>query len=212
MPLNLNAATRLLFVGDSITDCDRRNDDERVGFGYVRIVRDWLRARDPANAPVVINAGISGNKVIDLDARWETDVIAQEPDVVSVMIGINDVWHGLVPEWGPGVALEPFIETYRAILTQLRAQKPACRLVLCEPTVISPPAPRQGNDLLQPYVRAVNDLAQDLLADAVVRVHDIFRAAEQARPDIEWTVDGVHPTTAGHTVIARAWLEGTGLV
>ena len=212
MALNLNASTKLLFIGDSITDVGRREDAaEGVGSGYVRRVRDWLRARDPAIAPLVINQGISGNKITDLQKRWQRDVIDQAPDVVSVMIGVNDVWHGLI-DGRSGVDIETFIRTYRQILMELRARRPACRLVLCEPSVISPPAPEQGNEKLEPYVRAVNDLAQDFVADAIVRLHDVFRAAERARPDIAWTTDGVHPTSTGHALIARTWLAATGLL
>ena len=182
-----------------------------MGTGYVRRVRDWLRAADPANAPIVINQGISGNKVTDLQMRWQRDVIDQTPDVVSVMIGINDVWHGLAPDRA-GVDIETFIRTYRTILMELRARCAACRLVLCEPTVISPPAPEQGNELLRPYVRAVNDLAADFVADAVVKTHDVFRSAERIRTDIAWTTDGVHPTSTGHALIARTWLATAGLL
>ena len=207
----INAETRILFIGDSITDCGRREDPGQIGEGYVRLVRDWLASRNPASAPAVINRGISGNKVTDLKKRWKRDVIDEAPDVVSVMIGINDVWHGLSPG-GQGVALEPFVSTYREILMELRGRLPACRLVLCEPTIISPPAPPGGNEALRPYVRAVNDLAQDLLADAVVRLHEVFLDAERARRDIAWTTDGVHPTSAGHTLIARSWLAATELL
>jgi lysophospholipase L1-like esterase len=211
MPLNLNASTKLLFIGDSITDCGRREEAEGVGSGYVRMVRDWLRAADPASGPVVINQGISGNKVTDLQTRWQRDVIDPAPDVVSVMIGINDVWHGLPPR-SAGVDPETFLGTYRHILMELRARCPACRLVLCEPTIISPPAPAGGNEKLGPYVRAVNDLAQDFVADAVVKLHHVFRSAERVRPDIAWTTDGVHPTSAGHALIARTWLAAMGLL
>ena len=203
--------SRWLFIGDSITDCGRREDAEGVGSGYVRLVRDLVRARDPAAAPIVINRGISGNKVTDLKKRWERDVIDEAPDLLSVMVGINDVWHGLFPG-REGVDIETFIVTYREILMELRARRPACRLVLCEPTIISPPAPREGNERLGPYVQAVHQLAGDFLADAVVRLHDRFREAERIRPDIDWTTDGVHPTSSGHALIARAWLETTGLL
>lgn len=211
MALLLGRETRLLFIGDSITDCGRREDPESIGGGYVRLVRDWLAARDPSAAPIVINRGIGGNKVTDLKKRWERDVIDEAPDVVSVMIGINDVWHGLVSD-REGVDIETFIATYREILMELRARRPACRLVLCEPTIISPPAPREGNERLVPYVGAVNQLAQDFLADAVVPLHDRFRAAERNRADIAWTTDGVHPTSSGHALIARAWLETLNLL
>lgn len=212
MPLNFNAQSRLLFIGDSITDCGRREDQaEAIGTGYVRRVRDWLRARDPVNAPSVVNMGISGNKVTDLQNRWQRDVLDHKPDVISVMIGINDVWHGLVPERA-GVEIDAFIRTYRQILMELRARCPSCRLILCEPSVISPPAPPEGNERLQPYVRAVNDLANDFVAEAVVRLHGVFRDAEQKRPDIAWTTDGVHPTSSGHALIARTWLSTIGML
>ncbi|MEO6437488.1 MAG: SGNH/GDSL hydrolase family protein [Tepidisphaeraceae bacterium] len=211
MALTFNAGSRLLFIGDSITDCGRRDDPQGVGEGYVLLVRDWLRSREPTAAPVVMNRGISGNKVTDLKTRWERDVIADAPDVVSVMIGINDVWHGFAPD-GASVEIDAFRSTYREILMELRARRPGCRLVLCEPTIISPPAPQEGNDALRPYVRVVNDLAQDLLADAVVRLHDVFRDAERTRPDIDWTTDGVHPTSTGHALIARTWLAATELL
>jgi len=211
MPLLLNAKTKLLFIGDSITDCGRREDHEHIGDGYVRLIRDWLAARDPQNGPAVMNMGISGNKVTDLAGRWARDVIEQRPDVLSVMIGINDVWHGLVPD-RDGVDVNTFTDTYRQILTELRAQLPACRLILCEPTIISPPSPREGNERLQPYIRAVNDLAQHLLADVTVHLHEVFRTAERMRRDIEWTTDGVHPTPIGHALIAREWLRATDLL
>jgi lysophospholipase L1-like esterase len=209
MPLNFNASSKLLFIGDSITDCGRREDPEAIGTGYVRRVRDWLRAADPANAPIVINQGISGNKVTDLQKRWQRDVIDHAPDIVSLLIGINDVWHGLAPDRS-GVDIETFLRTYRQILMELRARCPACRLVLCEPSVISPPAPAEGNQKLAAYVRAVNDLAADFVADAVVKLHEEFRSAERTRPDIAWTTDGVHPTSTGHALIARTWLSTTG--
>jgi len=211
MGLVLNAATRLLFIGDSITDAGRREDPEGMGTGYVRRIRDWLRARDPENAPHVVNQGISGNKVTDLQTRWKRDVLDQSPDVVSIMIGINDVWHGLIDDHA-GVDVESFVRTYRQILTALRARHPECKLVLCEPTIISPPAAAVGNRDLQPYVLAVNELTKEFDVEALVKLHEPFRRAEQLRPDIAWTTDGVHPTSTGHALIARTWLSSTGTI
>jgi lysophospholipase L1-like esterase len=212
MALQVTAYAKIVFIGDSITDCSRAEDSEGIGFGYVRTIRDWLRARDPVNAPTVINRGISGNKVPDLAARWQADVIDLAPDVLSIMIGVNDVWHGLNPAWRPGVPIEAYIMTYRQILMELRGRLPACRLVLCEPTVISPPAPAQGNDALKPYVQAVHELAASFVADAIVPTHDAFRCAESQRIDIDWTTDGVHPTSTGHALIARTWLAAAELL
>jgi len=179
----------------------------------VRLIRDYLYAKDPAKAPRVINAGISGNKVTDLAARWKEDVLDHKPDVVSVMIGINDVWHGLGSDGtNGGVPIERFVEIYHVILRQLHAVVPNARLVLCQPSVIEPPAPANGNAVLQPYVRAVGELRREFNATAVVPLHAAFVSARKIRPDINWTLDGVHPSSAGDMLIARTWLAETGLI
>src|SRR5690348_8852462 len=95
MALSISRQTKLLFIGDSITDCGRATDKDQLGSGYVRRVRDWLLAEDPVNCPAVINTGISGNRIVHLAKRWQRDVLDHKPDVVSIMIGINDVWHAL---------------------------------------------------------------------------------------------------------------------
>src|SRR5688572_1892936 len=132
MSIQLTAKSKLLFIGDSITDCGRGADPEGLGQGYVRLIRDLLRSKDPATAPVVINTGISGHKVTDLAARWDRDVLAHSPDVISIKMGINDVWHGLADP-SRGVPIEVYTQTYRQILKTLRT---GCRIVLCEPSVI----------------------------------------------------------------------------
>jgi acyl-CoA thioesterase I len=211
MPLELAPGKTFLFVGDSITDVGRRNDPDALGGGYVRMIRDYLLAKDPARAPRVVNTGIGGNKVTDLAARWKDDVIAHAPDVLSIKIGINDVWHGLNNP-GQGVPIERFVEVYHVILRQVHGALPNCKVVLCQPTVIEPPAPQEGNATLQPYVRAINELKREFGAAAVVPLHAAFVNARKARPDVAWTTDGVHPTSAGHMLIARTWLAETGLL
>jgi lysophospholipase L1-like esterase len=211
MAISVTRQTRLLFIGDSITDCGRSTDSEKVGHGYVRIIRDWLAARDPASCPHIINVGTSGNKMPDLQSRWQRDVIEHAPNVVSVKIGINDVWHGLQAERG-GCAIEPFIAGYRDILSRLQSALPGCAVVLCEPSLIDPPQDPRGNESLQPYVRAVHRLAQDFRAECVVPLHTSFVKARSARPDLQWTTDGVHPTDLGHVLIARTWLATVGLL
>jgi lysophospholipase L1-like esterase len=209
MAIQLTSATKVLLIGDSITDAGWKADAEQMGSGYVRLIRDYLRAKDPKNAPQVINRGIGGNRVVDLAARWKDDVLALAPDVLSIMIGINDVWHKLAG-WGAGCPIEEFIPTYRTILTQTKEKLPRCKLVLCEPTVISPPQHAEGNRALQPYVKATHDLAKEFSAEVVVPLHTTFFNAQQTRPDIDWASDGVHPTTSGHMLIARTWLASTG--
>ena len=211
MSIQLTGQTRLLFIGDSITDCGRRTDSQMLGAGYVRIVHDWLLARDPANCPFVINTGISGNKIPDLQKRWDRDALTHKPDVVSIMIGVNDVWHGLFAGRS-GCPIEQFTDVYHDILTRLKVAQPACKLVLSEPSVIDPPQDAQANEILQPYVRTVRDMAKEFAAECVVPLHGAFVEARQARPDVAWTTDGVHPTPIGHMLIARTWLTATGLL
>jgi len=199
------AESKLLFIGDSITDCGRREDPEQIGNGYVRLCHDSLLAASPATAPIVINCGISGNKITDLQKRWQRDVIDLSPDVLSIFIGVNDVWHGFFPG-REGTSIDRFVEGYRDILTRTRDALPACRLILCEPSVIWPPVHDDGNALLAPYVRAVNEMAKRFDGDAIVRLHGAFNDARAARPEVAWTTDGVHPTSVGHMLIARTWL------
>jgi lysophospholipase L1-like esterase len=206
----LTPQTRLLFIGDSITDCDRRKDPEQLGNGFVRLIRDHLAVTRPAALPVIINRGISGNKIPDLQKRWQRDVIDERPDVLSVFIGINDVWHSFAPGRA-GCEIDQYTAGYRDILSRTRGALPNCTLILCEPSVIWPPVHERGNELLQPFVRAVHAMAREFSAASVVPLHDAFNSARAARPDIAWTTDGVHPTSSGHMRIARTWLQATGL-
>jgi lysophospholipase L1-like esterase len=199
------AQTRLLFIGDSITDVGRRDDPEGLGKGYVRLIRDRLLVDSPATAPIVINRGISGNKMPDLQKRWQRDVLVEKPDVLSIYIGINDVWHGLLPD-RTGCDIDDFRSGYDDILTRTRSALPHCTLILCEPSVIWPPVHEQGAEKLAPYIQAVHAAAEKFNTACVVPLHSSFEAARAQRPDIAWTTDGVHPTSTGHMLIAHAWL------
>lgn len=210
MAIRMNPKSRFVFIGDSITDCGRGGEPEGLGNGYVRMIRDSLRAKDPAHAPQVLNRGISGNKVTNLRDRWQRDVIDLSPSVLSIMIGINDVWHGLNPG-GAGVNLEVYRTTYGELIAQVKENHPQCAIVLCEPTIISPPAHAKGNESLRPYVNAVRELAVEQKV-AMAPLHDVFLESAKLRPDIDWTTDGVHPTSSGHMLIARQWLSATGLL
>ena len=212
MALPIESRSRLLFIGDSITDCGRRDDAEAIGQGYVRLIRDYLRAKHPQTAPHVLNLGVSGDTVLDLAARWRNDVLEHAPDVVSILIGVNDVWHRLERVGNGGVAVDRYIEVYAGLLEQMRELRPACAIVLCEPTVILPPSHPRGQSELAAYVDAVHDLAARFGAQATPPLHSAFVAACKFRPDIEWTSDGVHPTSSGHMLIARTWLESTALL
>ena len=212
MALPLSRDSRWIFIGDSITDCGRVACSEAIGSGYVRAIRDWLRASVPALAPQILNKGISGNTISDLKRRWQADVIAQDPQLVSVKIGINDVWHALTGA-GEGSSLERFRDTYAEILGRLRTFLSANRdRSLRTDRHLAASASARGNDLLKPYVATVSDAAVQLGARGVVPLHGIFEKARSARPDINWAPDGVHPSSSGHMLITRSWLACLGLL
>lgn len=139
MTLIFSPHQRILFIGDSITDCGRRNAPHApYGNGYVHLVRAFLLARYPQLGLEIVNHGISGNTIRDLAGRWETDVIAEQPDWLSVKIGINDVWRAISGRLDEAVPLEEYRDTLRGLLERTR-ERTHTRLILMEPYVIAPP-------------------------------------------------------------------------
>lgn len=211
--LHLVKSHKWIFIGDSITDCGRREDPARLGNGYVRLIHDYLLAKAPPDAPRICNRGIGGNQIGHLVERWQDDVISKNPHMVSVMIGINDVWRQLDGQ-APGTPLKEFVTMYEHVIEQTIKACPKVQFVLCEPSVIGPPAPAKGNALLLPYVMAVRELAGNFTdhVAAVVGTHHTCLAAERARPDVQWWPDGVHPSSVGHMLLAQTWLKETRLL
>jgi lysophospholipase L1-like esterase len=137
---------KLLFIGDSITDCGRRDAPHAPwGKGYVHLTRAFLIARYADLGLQIENRGISGNTVRDLDRRWEEDVIAEQPDWLSIKIGINDVWRLIANRLDQHVPLDEYGSTLRRLLDRTKAGTTA-RLILMEPYVIAPPL---GNTLAE---------------------------------------------------------------
>lgn len=207
MAITFNRETRFLFVGDSITDSGRADDPEGVGLGYVRLVRDYIRAKHPQTAPLVLNRARPGEQIADLKARWEQDVVAERPDLVSILIGTTDPLATGPRE--PGHSIDEFRAIYRQILEQTRARLPRCKLVLCEPTALWSRAPVQGDDLLRPYVSALVEMGREYGASAVVPLHAAFVWARRVRPEVAWVAADGRPTSSGHMLIASTWLEET---
>lgn len=205
----LRPGDRVLFQGDSITDCGRGPDANepniRLGSGYAMIAAAWLLVERPKDRLSFWNRGISGNRVVDLYARIRKDVINLGPTVLSVLIGVNDTWH----EFGSrnGVPVPKFERIYRALLSEVREALPEIRLVLGEPFVLrcgvvteawlGEMAERQG---------VVQRLAAEFGA-LLVPFQKVFDEAIHSAPPEYWAADGVHPTYAGHMRMAQAWVE-----
>jgi lysophospholipase L1-like esterase len=203
---------RILFQGDSITDGHRSRDEHPshcLGHGFVYLVAAELGARTPAAAPQVLNRGVSGDKIEDLARRWKRDALALRPDALSMLVGVNDVWHRV--DAGRPFEIDDFARRYRALLAETAAALPALRLILCEPFFLPGPATADRLPLWRRHLADQQELVARLAAEfgaTLVRFQPLFdRAAAQA-PATHWLWDGVHPTPAGHRLMADEWLRG----
>jgi acyl-CoA thioesterase-1 len=196
---------RIVFIGDSITDKGRKKDPLKLGSGYVRIIHDYLTAVYPQLSLKMINEGVSGNRVIDLEKRWTLDVMDHQPQWVSISIGINDVWRQLDAPMGEQVYPDKFEDIYRNLLDQTK-QIPDCRAILMQPTVIKEYPDATGNRLLKPYVDIVNRLADQYYA-ILVPTHLAFINFIKLETDQDLTTDGVHMNSLGDMLMATTWLK-----
>lgn len=203
---------KVVFVGDSITDCGRRDSQAPFGDGYVRQTIDLITARYPERSITYWNEGISGNTVDDLHGRWEQDVLRHKPDWVSVKIGINDL-HRTTPEGAFAYPPEKYEGFYRSILQDVRDHTKA-RLVLIDPFYISAEqtgdsGQREVLQRLPGYLEVVHRLAEEFHA-INLRTHDLFQEQLKYRPAETFCPEPVHPNYAGHLVIAHGLLGKLG--
>ncbi|AEI43283.1 SGNH/GDSL hydrolase family protein [Paenibacillus mucilaginosus] len=196
---------RIVFIGDSITDKGRKKDPLKLGTGYVRLLRDYLIAAYPHLSLRIINEGVSGNRVTDLEKRWTLDVLDHRPQWVSISIGINDVWRQLDSPDMEQVYPQRYEEVYARLLEQVR-EIPGCRPILMEPTVIKEYPESTGNKLLQPYVEAVHRLA-DRYDAILVPTHKAFLDYLRCDTGHDLTTDGVHMNPLGDMLMASTWLK-----
>ncbi|OUM95182.1 MAG: GDSL family lipase [Thermobacillus sp. ZCTH02-B1] len=212
--MKLKQGQKLLFIGDSITDCDRAKPDgeglfDATGRGYVTIVNALLTSVYPELGIRIVNKGISGNTVRDLKARWETDVIEEKPDWVAIMIGINDVWRQFDLPFMPERHVR--LDEYEATLRELvRRTKPLVEgIVLMTPFYIEPNGADAMRAMMDRYGAAVKRIAAEegtLFVDTQAAFNRVLETLYPAA--LAW--DRVHPTQAGHMILARAFLNAVG--
>ncbi|MFD1321034.1 SGNH/GDSL hydrolase family protein [Micromonospora sonneratiae] len=203
-----SAGQRIVFVGDSITDCGRRGRATPYGDGYVNLVRAMVTATHPELGLTWVNRGTSGDTVRNLAARWEEDVIAERPDWLVVKIGINDVWRFFLDQPDRGVPIREYESTLRDLLSRA-VKATGCRLILVEPYLIEPDRGDPQRAQTDDYVRVVQDLAVEF--DAVhVPTQAAFDRVLTSTPAGQWADDRIHPNLPGHAVIAQALLAAIG--
>ena len=195
---------RVVFQGDSVTDCWRgRFNDTDLGSGYAMMAAAHFAAQFPEKQVQFFNRGVSADRVRNLEARWEEDCLALHPDWVSILIGINDTWRRY--DQNDPTPVAAFATTYRAILEATTAQ--GARIIICEPFLLPVSAEQMTwREDLDPKIAVIRQLAQEYRA-WFIPLDGLFARVATRREPIFWADDGVHPSPAGHALIARAWLE-----
>lgn len=196
---------RIVFIGDSITDCGRRDERAPFGDGYMNLVRSLVTARHPELGLTWVNRGISGDTVRHLSNRWEEDAIATAPDWLSVMIGINDIWRRYDGWPADAVPIDEYQATLRGLLREA-IDRTGCRLILADPYLIEPDRTEPQRADTDRYCQVVAGLAEEF--DAYhVRTQDAFDTVLASTSPQDWADDRVHPNLPGHAVIATAYLD-----
>jgi len=205
----IQSGQKIVLIGDSITDCGRRDQFPPLGNGYVSMAANLATAKYPDRNIEWVNKGISGDIVQGLAERWTRDVLEEKPDWASIAIGINNVArdHGANRDLNEG--LRDFEESYHWILNESREETSA-KLIMFEIFYVREEDQLRREFKIAPYNEIIHRLAAEY--DAIlVPVNSAFEQAVSARPGYPWTSgDGVHPLAVGHTLIALAFLETLG--
>lgn len=199
---------RVLFQGDSITDSWRdKENNMNLGTGYADLVSAQLGI-DKMGEYEFLNRGISGNRVVDLLARVKCDMINLAPDYMSILIGINDVWHEIACQ--NGVSEERFENLYNMLIEEVKEALPNIKLMILEPFVLKGEATeehweefRNGAEKRAAAAKRVAEKNNIVFVPLMKR----FDEAAKKQPDSYWLFDGVHPTPAGHELIKREWIK-----
>ena len=207
-------AKRILFQGDSITDCGRNKQDfYNMGGGYPNLIKGQLGADKP-NEYEFINRGVSGNRIVDLYARIKADFINLNPDYASIFIGVNDAWHEINNQ--NGVDTEKFEKIYCMLIDEIKAACPNLKLMIISPYVVEGSATCNTDEIPNRLERFKNDVGEKAAVCKkiaqkyslpLIELQPIFDEACKSAPPSHWTWDGVHPSICGHELIKRIWLK-----
>ena len=214
--LSLTNNSVILFQGDSITDAGREknrelaNNAQSFGQGYAFLAASQMLEKLAEKQLNIYNRGISGNKVHQLADRWDKDCLALKPDVLSILIGVNDYWHTRGGNYNGTV--EIYENDYRELLKRTKQDLPNVQLVLCGPFYIleTTAVDESWIEPMKKYQAAARKIADEF--DALwVPFQKVFDEAIKHADGKYWAADGVQPTMAGSQLMAQAWLKVVGL-
>ena len=201
----------IVFQGDSITDAGRdrgnyyANQGRGMGQGYVYQIVSELLGAMPDERWQCYNRGISGHKVFQLADRWDIDCLYLKPEILSILIGVNDYWHGLNGRYD-GTA-ETYEDDFRKLLLRTKEALPEVKLMIGEPFAVA--GGTAIDDRWQPF-DAYRSIAKELALEfdaAFIPYHSVFAEALSIAPVEYWCPDGVHPSIAGAHLMKKAWME-----
>jgi lysophospholipase L1-like esterase len=210
--VEINKDDVILFQGDSITDAGRKKDDSTInaaaalGSGYAMIAASDILYKYAEKNVKIYNRGISGNKVYQLAERWDKDCLDLKPNVLSILIGVNDFWHKILGRYDG--TIETYRNDFKALLDRTKQKLPGVRLIIGEPYAVKgiKAVDEKWYPEFNEYRAAAKEIAQ--LYDAVfIPYQAIYDKAQKEAPGVYWTGDGVHPTLAGANLMAHAWME-----
>lgn len=205
----------ILFQGDSITDSgrDRNNDFYNLGFGYPTLVKAELGCKYP-NEYEFHNKGVSGDKIFNVYARSAMDIFNINPDYMSILIGVNDVWHGL--DIGRNTGTERFEDVYDLMIRDIMKTMPQTKLMIMEPFALKGTATDNTEtqpDRLEKFLGKTKEAAAAAKRIAekynlvFIPLQSVFDEACKIAPENYWLIDGVHPTAMGHNLIKTEWIK-----
>lgn len=210
--ITIEAGDTILFQGDSITDAGRDRDEmssnnsKALGRGYAFLAASELMYKHPEKDLKLYNKGISGNKVFQLAERWEKDCLDLKPDVLSILIGVNDYWH--MHNGNYDGTIDTYRNDFRGLLERTKKQLPNLKLIIAEPFAVTGIKAVDASwfPAFTAYRKAAKEIA-DQFGAAFLPYQSIFDKAQKLAPGVYWTSDGVHPSMAGAQLMAHAWLE-----
>lgn len=202
----------ILFQGDSITDAGRNRDEREpnnsrgLGSGYAFLAAAQTLHTHPSHELHIFNRGISGNKVHQLAERWQVDCLEINPNILSILIGVNDYWHTLTG--GYGGTLQVYRDDYRRLLDHTLAALPDVKLIIGEPFAVNHVKAVTDDwfPAFDEYRYTTQEIAKEYQAGFIPYHHIFAEASKSVSPDY-WTTDGVHTTLAGAQLMAEAWLQ-----
>ncbi|HEX2967931.1 MAG TPA: SGNH/GDSL hydrolase family protein [Bacteroidales bacterium] len=210
--LSVSKGNVILFQGDSITDAGRNKEDNSfnnphsLGSGYAMLAAASLLEKYAPQDLKIYNKGISGNKVYQLAERWDKDCIDLKPDILSILIGVNDIWHKLNGQYNGTVDI--YRKDYITLLERTKKALPAVKLIICEPYAVK--GVKAVDDKWYPefydYQKAAREIAEKFGA-VFIPFQKVYDEAQKRAPGSYWTPDGVHASFAGAQLMAKAWME-----